>query len=100
MKKRFLSVLLTLGMVLMMLPTTAYADSTWCDTCNKRVTVRYEYEYKDAQWHWNHTYCLECGKNTSNPRAKHQSALMSARMTAATPTPSQSLLQDTTTKAL
>ena len=72
MKKGFLSVLLTLGMVLMMLPTTAYADSTWCDTCNKRVTVRYEYEYKDAQWHWNHTYCLECGKNTSNPRTKHQ----------------------------
>ena len=72
MKKGFLSVLLTLGMVLIMLPTTAYADSTWCDTCNKRVTVRYEYEYKDAQWHWNHTYCLECGKNTSNPRTKHQ----------------------------
>ena len=72
MKKRFLSVLLTLFMVLMMLPTTAYADSTWCDTCNKRVTVRYEYEYKDAQWHWNHTYCQECGKNTSNPRTKHQ----------------------------
>ena len=62
MKKGFLSVLLTLGMVLIMLPTTAYADSTWCDTCNKRVTVRYEYEYKDAQWHWNHTYCLECGR--------------------------------------
>ena len=72
MKKGFLSVLLTLFMVLMMLPTTAYADSTWCDTCNKWVTVRYEYEYKDAQWHWNHTYCQECGTNTSNPRAKHQ----------------------------
>ena len=72
MKKGFLSVLLTLGMVLMMLPTTAYADSTWCDTCGKWVTVRYEYEYKDAQWHWNHTFCQECGKNTSNPRAKHQ----------------------------
>lgn len=41
MKKGFLSVLLTLGMVLMLLPTTAYADSTWCDTCNKRVTVKY-----------------------------------------------------------
>ena len=72
MKKGFLSVLLTLGMVLMMLPTTAYADSTWCDTCGKRVTVKYIYEYKDAQWHWNHTYCQECGKNTSNPRSKHQ----------------------------
>ena len=72
MKKRFLSVLLTLFMVLMMLPTTAYADSTLCDTCGKRVTVKYIYEYKDPQWHWKHTYCQECGTNTSNPRAKHQ----------------------------
>lgn len=41
MKKRFLSVLLTLFMVLMMLPTTAYADTAYCDICGKEVDIDY-----------------------------------------------------------
>ena len=46
MKKRFLSVLLTLFMVLMMLPTTAYADTAYCDICGKEVDIDYSnYEY-------------------------------------------------------
>ena len=52
MKKRFLSVLLTLFMVLMMLPTTAYADTAYCDICGKEVDIDYSnYEYLNAQFH-------------------------------------------------
>lgn len=39
MKKGFLIVLLTLGMVMMLLPTTAYADTGWCDTCGNWVEL-------------------------------------------------------------
>ena len=64
MKKGFLSVLLTLGMVLMMLPTTAYAGNAYCGTCGKWVSVNYSnYEYFDAQFHRRPTYCQECGES-------------------------------------
>ena len=46
MKKGFLSVLLTLGMVLMMLPTTAYAGKALCETCGKWVGTTSTYDYK------------------------------------------------------
>ena len=71
MKKGFLSVLLTLGMVLMMLPTTAYAGKAYCGTCGKWVGTTSTYEYKDGGYHWEHVSCLECGTNISNPRKKH-----------------------------
>ena len=71
MKKGFLSVLLTLGMVLMMLPTTAYAGKAYCETCGKWVGTTSTYEYKDSGYHWEHVSCLECGTNISNPRKKH-----------------------------
>ncbi|MFR8352238.1 MAG: hypothetical protein ACLVB1_05680, partial [Blautia obeum] len=60
MKKGFLSVLLTVGMMLIMLPTTAYADSSYCDICGKRVDVNYSnYEYFDALFHQRSGYCQE-----------------------------------------
>ena len=68
MKKRFLSVLLTLFMVLMMLPTTAYAGRAYCETCGKWVGTTSTYEYKDGGYHWEHVSCAECGTNISNPR--------------------------------
>ena len=71
MKKGFLSVLLTLGMVLMMLPTTAYAGRAYCETCGKWVGTTSTYEYKDGGYHWEHVSCAECGTNISNPRKKH-----------------------------
>ena len=71
MKKGFLSVLLTLGMVLMMLPTTAYAGKAYCKTCGKWVGTTSTYEYKDGGYHWEHVSCAECGTNISNPRKKH-----------------------------
>ena len=72
MKKGFLSVLLTLGMVLMMLPTTAYAGNAYCGTCGKWVSVNYSnYEYFDAQFHRRPTYCQECGRHLASPRTKH-----------------------------
>ena len=71
MKKGFLSVLLTLGMVLMMLPTTAYAGKAYCGTCGKWVGTTSTYEYKDGGYHWEHVSCAECGTNISNPRKKH-----------------------------
>ena len=74
MKKRFLSVLLTLFMVLMMLPTTAYAD-----TCLLRILVVNEvdidysnYEYLNAQFHQRSGYCQECGMLLlRSPRSEH-----------------------------
>ena len=71
MKKRFLSVLLTLFMVLMMLPTTAYAGKALCETCGKWVGTTSTYEYKDGGYHWEHVSCSECGTNISNPCKKH-----------------------------
>ena len=71
MKKGFLSVLLTLGMVLMMLPTTAYAGKAYCETCGKWVGTISTYEYKDGGYHWKHVSCAECDTNISNPREKH-----------------------------
>ena len=71
MKKRFLSVLLTLFMVLMLLPTTAYADTAYCDICGKLVGTTSTYEYKDGGYHWEHVSCSECGTNISNPRSEH-----------------------------
>ena len=71
MKKVFLSVLLTLFMVLMMLPTTAYAGKAYCETCGKWVGTTSTYEYKDGGYHWEHVSCAECGTNISNPRKKH-----------------------------
>ena len=71
MKKGFLSVLLTLGMVLMMLPTTAYAGKALCKTCGKWVGTTSTYEYKDGGYHWERVSCAECGTNISNPRKKH-----------------------------
>ena len=72
MKKGFLSVLLTLCMV-MLLPTTAYADTGWCDTCGKWVDVNCSnYEYLDAQYHQRHIYCQECGTHLSKPRSEHK----------------------------
>ena len=71
MKKGFLSVLLTLGMVLMMLPTTAYAGKALCETCGKWVGTTSTYEYKDGGYHWEHVSCAECGTNISNPRSEH-----------------------------
>ena len=71
MKKRFLSVLLTLFMVLMMLPTTAYAGTAYCDICGKWVGTTSTYEYKDGGYHWEHVSCAECGTNISNPRSEH-----------------------------
>ena len=71
MKKGFLSVLLTLFMVLMMLPTTAYAGTAYCDICGKLVGTTSTYEYKDGGYHWEHVSCAECGTNISNPRSEH-----------------------------
>ena len=71
MKKGFLSVLLTLGMVLMMLPTTAYAGRAYCETCGKWVGTTSTYEYKDGGYHWEHVFCAECGTHLSSPRKKH-----------------------------
>ena len=71
MKKGFLSILLTLGMVLMMLPTTAYAGKALCETCGKWVGTTSTYEYKDGGYHWEHVSCSECGTNISNPCKKH-----------------------------
>ncbi|RGY01779.1 hypothetical protein DXA56_16805, partial [Blautia obeum] len=72
MKKRFLIVLLTLFMVLMMLPTTVYADKSYCDICGKWVAVNYSnYKYFDAQFHQRSAYCQECGRNLANPCNKH-----------------------------
>ena len=71
MKKGFLSVLLTLFMVLIMLPTTAYAGKAYCGTCGKWVGTTSTYEYKDGGYHWEHVSCSECGTNISNPRKKH-----------------------------
>lgn len=72
MKKRFLSVLLTLFMVLMMLPTTAYADTAYCDICGKEVDIDYSnYEYLNAQFHQRSGYCQECGSFVAKPRSEH-----------------------------
>ena len=71
MKKGFLSVLLTLFMMLMMLPTTAYAGKAYCETCGKWVGTTSTYEYKDGGYHWEHVSCAECSTNISNPRSKH-----------------------------
>ena len=71
MKKRFLSVLLTLFMVLMMLPTTAYAGTAYCDICGKLVGTTSTYEYKDGGYHREHVSCAECGTIISNPRSEH-----------------------------
>ena len=72
MKKGFLSVLLTVGMMLIMLPTTAYADSSYCDICGKRVDVNYSnYEYFDALFHQRSGYCQECGSFVAKSRSEH-----------------------------
>ena len=71
MKKGFLSVLLTLFMVLMMLPTTAYAGKAYCETCGKWVGTTSTYKYKDSGYHWEHVSCSECGTNISSPRKRH-----------------------------
>ena len=72
MKKGFLSVLLTVGMMLIMLPTTAYADSSYCDICGKRVDVNYSnYEYFDALFHQRSGYCQECGSFVAISRSEH-----------------------------
>ena len=72
MKKRFLIVLLTLFMVLMMLPTTAYADKSYCAICGKWVAVNYSnYKYFDAEFHQRSAYCQECGRNLADPCNKH-----------------------------
>ena len=71
MKKGFLSALLTLFMVLMMLPTTAYAGKAYCGTCGKWVGTISTYEYKDGGYHWEHVSCAECGTHLSDPRKKH-----------------------------
>ena len=56
-----MSVLLTLFMVLMMLPTTAYADTAYCDICGKEVDIDYSnYEYLNAQFHQRSGYCQDC----------------------------------------
>ena len=73
MKKRILTTLLTMCMVLMLLriPAPAYAGRAYCDICGKWVSTTGTYEYKDAGYHWCHVYCTECGTNISNPRSTH-----------------------------
>ena len=71
MKRRILTTLLTMCMVLMLLRIPAYAGRAYCDICGKWVSTTGTYEYKDAGYHWNHVYCTECGTNISNPRSAH-----------------------------
>ena len=71
MKRRILTTLLTMCMVLMLLRIPAYAGSAYCDICGKWVRTTGTYEYKDAGYHWHHVYCTECGTNITNPRSAH-----------------------------
>ena len=71
MKRRILTTLLTMCMVLMLLRIPAYAGRAYCDICGKWVSTTGTYEYKDAGYHWHHVYCTECGTNISNPRSAH-----------------------------
>lgn len=71
MKRRILTTLLTMCMVLILLQIPAYAGKAYCDICGKWVSTTGTYEYKDAGYHWNHVYCTECGTNISNPRSAH-----------------------------
>ena len=63
MKRRILTTLLTMCMVLMLLRIPAYAGRAYCDICGKWVSTTGTYEYKDAGYHWHHVYCKECGTN-------------------------------------
>ena len=54
MKRRILTTLITMCMVLMLLRIPAYAGRAYCDTCGKWVSTTGTYEYKDAGYHWNH----------------------------------------------
>ena len=71
MKRRILTTLLTMCMVLMLLRIPAYAGRAYCDICGKWVSTTGTYEYKDAGYHWHHVYCTECGTNITNPRSAH-----------------------------
>lgn len=71
MKRRILTTLLTMCMVLMLLRIPAYAGKAYCDICGKWVRTTETYEYKDAGYHWHHVYCTECGTNITNPRSAH-----------------------------
>ena len=71
MKRRILTTLLTMCMVLMLLRIPAYAGRAYCDICGKWVRTTETYEYKDAGYHWHHVYCTECGTNITNPRSAH-----------------------------
>ena len=71
MKRRILTILLTMCMVLMLLRIPAYAGKAYCDICGKWVRTTETYEYKDAGYHWHHVYCTECGTNITNPRSAH-----------------------------
>ena len=66
MKRRILTTLLTMCMVLMLLRIPAYAGKAYCDICGKWVRTTETYEYKDAGYHWHHVYCTECGTNITN----------------------------------
>ena len=57
MKRRILTTLLTMCMVLMLLRIPAYAGKAYCDICGKWVRTTETYEYKDAGYHWHHVYC-------------------------------------------
>ena len=55
-----------------MLPTTAYADTAYCDICGKEVDIDYSnYEYLNAQFHQRSGYCQECGSFVAKPRSEH-----------------------------
>ena len=51
MKRRILTTLLTMCMVLMLLRIPAYAGKAYCDICGKWVRTTETYEYKDAGYH-------------------------------------------------
>ena len=51
MKRRILTTLLTMCMVLMLLRIPAYAGRAYCDICGKWVSTTGTYEYKDAGYH-------------------------------------------------
>lgn len=71
MKRRILTTLFTMCMVLILLQIPAYAGKAYCDICGKWVSTTGTYEYKDAGYHWHHVYCTECGTNITNPRSAH-----------------------------
>ena len=64
MKKGFLSVLLTLGMVLAVMPVTAYAAKLvgYCDHCNGELREAYisGYQLRNPNYHYVIYSCTTC----------------------------------------